>query len=468
MSRAHSNADPESMHLRDLSPTGSVLSDDFDRLLSEDEFASDSDLELDFNQNGARNLPPVDGGRHALTFLAATWMLEACGWGFPLAFGVFQSYYSADPLFGRSEYIPTIGTLATGVSYLGMPFTNAIILRWPQYQRHMCFIGWLLCLIGLVGASFATEVWHLLFFQGFVYGLGWVVCYTPFLFMLNGWFVEKRGLAYGILFAASGVSGLIIPLGLGAILDRYGFRLALRAYAIVMIMLSGPGFLLIKPRIPGSTTPAPQSHRKEQQLDSLRRVVKTPHFLIFAAAIFLQGLSFFLPNIFLPSFAQALELSQTKSNSLLALLSLSQVVGQVAVGYVSDHFNPYYPITLSTLSSGLAAIFLWGPAKGMNLLVPMALLWGFWSSSYSVLYTSMCSYSTADHALSMTVYGIFSFERGIANVLEGPISGWLLGEEAVETDEYALHRYQGVVWYTAICMLVSSLGGFGLFIRKGR
>lgn len=44
-----------------------------------------------------------------------------------------------------------------------------------------------------------------------MYSAGWVICYTPFLIMLNDWFSARRSLAYGILFGASGVSGLIIP-----------------------------------------------------------------------------------------------------------------------------------------------------------------------------------------------------------------------------------------------------------------
>lgn len=461
----------ESIRLRqyESSPHGSVTSDDLDRLLSEDEVGSESSsFNIDFNQSSSQNLPPVDHGRHAWTFLAACWLLEAMIWGFPLAFGIFQSYYNNHELFKGSEIIPTIGTLATGVSYLGMPLTNAIVLRWPQYQRHMCMIGWLLCIIGLIGASFAQEVWQLLLFQGFLYGLGWVICYTPFLFMLNGWFVKRRGLAYGILFGASGISGLLIPLVLGAVLDRFSFRVALRVYAITVVVISGPGFLLIKPRIPETSKPIPDVavQAKPRDRDSLQRVLRSPHFIVFALAIFFQGLAFFLPNIFLPSYASALSLSQTKANSLLAMTSLSQVSGQIALGYVSDKWNPYYLTSFAALISGISAIFLWGPAKEMSRLAPFALLWGFWSASYSVLYTSTVNYLTPDHDLGMTIYGIFSFERGIANILEGPVSGWLVGERTIQVDLFALGKYSGVVWFTSVCMLLSSLGIFGLLKGK--
>lgn len=469
MSKYDSGPRPESVPLRDISPPASVTSDDFDRLLSEDEAVSEgSSFDIGFSQGPSH--PPTDRGRHAWTFLAACWLVEAMLWAFPLAFGIFQSYYSSHPLFQDSDSIPTIGTLATGSSYLGMPFVNAIVLRWPQYQRQLCLFGWLLCVLGLVGASFATKVWQLLLFQGLIYGIGWVVCYTPFLFMLNGWFIKKRGLAYGILFGASGVSGLVIPLVVGHILDRFGFRVALRVYAIVTVFVSIPGFFLIKPRIKPSITPptASELHKLAGESDSIWRVVQSPHFAVFTAAIFIQGLAFFLPNVFLPSYAISLSLPLASANSLLALLSLSQVVGQLTMGYVSDTFNPYYPTSIAALASGLGAVFLWGPAKGMWRLVPFALLWGFFSASYSVLYMSVCTFLTKDPALAMTVYGVFSFERGMANILEGPISTWLNGEQDVDVEKFALGRYHGVVWFTGVCMFLSSLGIAGLFIRKGR
>ncbi|KAK8202060.1 hypothetical protein M8818_005585 [Zalaria obscura] len=359
-----------------------------------------------------------------------------------------------------SKSIPTIGTLATGISYLGMPFTNAICMRWPQHQRLLCITGFAICVVSLIAASFATATWQLLLSQGALYGAGWVICYTPFLFMLNEWFVEKRGLAYGILFAASGVSGLIIPLAVGAIMDRFGFRTALRVFAVATLIIGGPGLFMIKPRTAYARSPG-QGNEKLGHSTEVMAVLKSTHFLIFAAAIFLQGLGFFLPNVFLPSFASDLGLPSSAGSALLASISISQVVGQIGLGHVSDKMNPYIPTSFASCVSGLAVLFLWAPAKGMVKLVPFALLWGLFSASYSVLYTRVCSSLVEDADVSMTVYGIFSFERGVANILEGPISAFLLGDE-VDVDTYALGKYQGVAWFTGVCMLLSSFAVVGM------
>jgi MFS family permease len=62
----------------------------------------------------------------------------------------------------------------------------------------ICF-GWLICVVALLASSFATKLWHLMFTQGFLYGVGIVLLYYPVLSLLNEWFIKRRGLAYGIM-----------------------------------------------------------------------------------------------------------------------------------------------------------------------------------------------------------------------------------------------------------------------------
>ena len=61
--------------------------------------------------------------------------------GFPLSFGVFQNYYSTLPQFAGNRYISVVGTVASGLSYLGAPFIMPLIKRYHKYQRHMIWIG---------------------------------------------------------------------------------------------------------------------------------------------------------------------------------------------------------------------------------------------------------------------------------------------------------------------------------------
>jgi len=138
--------------------------------------------------------------------------------GFPLNFGILQNYLTANPPFKGNEYIPMIGTFATGIAYLGGPLMTPITLRLHNYRRHMVLFGVGLCILGVGGASFATNLWEIVLCQGILYGLGFLVVSYVVFSQLNEWFVERRGLAYGIQLSASGIGGLILPFFLQTLL----------------------------------------------------------------------------------------------------------------------------------------------------------------------------------------------------------------------------------------------------------
>lgn len=302
-----------------------------------------------------------------------------------------------------------------------------------------------------------------------MYGTGWVICYTPFLIMLNDWFSARRGLAYGVLFGASGVSGLIIPFLLEALLAHFGFRNTLRIYAAAMIIISGPSMFLIRPRIPVHFQRAPSS-----AVNSKRRhynFLANPLTYVFGFSILLQGLAFPLPPTFLPSYARVLALPPSSGDMLLAVNSLAQVTGQILLGHFSDTLSTHIPHAVASLVSGLAVLTLWGPATGVGSLVAFATLWGAFSGSYSVSWTKIAagmSEGEDDTAgATMMLYAWFSFERGVADILAGPISSILLGNE-VDLGTYGLGKWKGVIVFSGAVLLLSSAGGLAWFWERWR
>lgn len=117
-----------------------------------------------------QTLPPVDGGLQAWRVLLAAFMFEAILWGFPLSFGIFQEYYSSLPEFEGSPFITYIGSIATGIVYMGAPLMAPLVKKFPMYQKHMVIAGWIICLGGMVAGSFADTIGALIVTQGVMYG----------------------------------------------------------------------------------------------------------------------------------------------------------------------------------------------------------------------------------------------------------------------------------------------------------
>ena len=139
-------------------------------------------------EENAQFLEPTDGGLSAWKVLLGAFTFEAILWGksdkvilqtqlmkrsdigFPLAYGVFQNYYSQVPAFANSPLIPVVGGVSSGISYLGSPFMVPLVKRFQKYQKHMIWLGWSLCIAGLVGGSFVTTLPGLMLTQGIMYG----------------------------------------------------------------------------------------------------------------------------------------------------------------------------------------------------------------------------------------------------------------------------------------------------------
>ena len=115
------------------------------------------------------------------------------------------------------------------------PFVVIILQRWPSHRKHISILGLAMITTALVAASFTTNVVCLIFTQGLLYGLGGAMLYNPFLFYLNEWFSERKGLAYGIFWAGTGIFGSTVPLLMEWSLGRYGAQTTLRVWAVFVV-----------------------------------------------------------------------------------------------------------------------------------------------------------------------------------------------------------------------------------------
>lgn len=408
-------------------------------------------------------LPPTDRGKAAWSFLFASFMIDGLQFGFALTFGVFQSYYNKQPGFANDPNIAVIGTLSTGVYYLGAPFMTYLIRTFPKSQQFMIWFGWLLCIVALIGASFSNTVFGLVATQGALYSLGVTILYYPMMGMLNEWFILKRGLAFGIMSAATGVSGTGLPFVLETMLEKYGYKTTLRGVAIALAVLTGPVLPLLRGRLPSEPLPSQsveepseKEEPKEGELVDQKSYFKKPLFYFFAASILFQGLGFSFPSIFLPSYSSLLGYSPTTGALLVALYSLMSTFGQVTCGFLSDGLVSVEMLAFTfPFISGISILVLWGFARSLAPLVIFALMYGFWGGGYVVLWSKMGLRLSSDPLVGLSLFGWFAFARGIGNVATGPVSAALTGP-TVSRSDYGIGEYKMLVIYSGMCMLLCS------------
>lgn len=189
------------------------------------------------------NLPPVDRGKHAYLFLAACFIFEALIWGMinpddsvassqdkiltrhthvqdSLSHTEFSRTTTAPMSHSRvretlplsvpvqwSVMSPIYSSLPTtniqqGISYMLLPVAFILLQAFPRMKLWAAPIGFIIMCLALSMSSFATTTGQLIVSQGVAYGIGASLAYAPTIVFMDDWFVQKRGLAFGIMWVS--------------------------------------------------------------------------------------------------------------------------------------------------------------------------------------------------------------------------------------------------------------------------
>ncbi|KAJ3547863.1 hypothetical protein NM208_g1301 [Fusarium decemcellulare] len=374
-------------------------------------------------------LPRVDGGKDAWLFLAASFTVEALTWGFPFAFGVFQDYYSTHAPFKGSSSIAVIGTCAMGIMYLGIPFIMSLQRLYPKHSRWSPIIGLFVMCVALALSSFSQNTTHLILTQGVLYAIGGSISYCPCILYMDEWFAKRKGLAFGVMWSGTGLAGFALPLLFEKFLHEYGFRTTLRIWSLALFVLTLPLAYFIKPRLPHSAT----RHINPLKLSfALSR-----NFMFHQFANIAQALGFFLPGIYLPSYARtALGAGTFPSALTVLLINVASVFGCVVMGALTDRLHVTDCFMISAAGATISTFFLWGFSTSLPVLYVYCIIYGFFAGSYTSAWPGVMRMVTAGPTSNdndrgsgsgssfdpAMVLGVLSAGRGIGNVASGPLS----------------------------------------------
>ncbi|KAH8100533.1 MFS general substrate transporter [Cristinia sonorae] len=407
-------------------------------------------------------LEPVDRGRKAWTFCFCAFVLETIVWGFGFSYGIFQTYYTSHPPFNTAS---PVAIAAVGTTALALQYGEGLILslffgRYPDKLKQVMWAGLVVSTLSLFLSSFVSTVWALILLQGVGFGIGGGMLYMPIIGLLSEWFVERRGLAGGIIFAGSGVGGFVFPLMVNALLDRLGFRWTLRIWAIGTAVISALSLLGINHRLP-----VPKFHRGQRrprlippQMHFLKRAV----FWSFTATTVLQALSFFPVSLYIAMFTTSIS-SPLSATITLSLFNSSGVVGQILVGFLTDKFPYHWIMFVSALGSAISAFLLWGFADTLARVFAFAIIFGGLGGGFSSVWPAAALDSAGRNPEHSTItFTCFALTKGIAAVIGPILSGVLLefgkNHKFATSDSYGKFGFGSVEVFVGSCALATSLG----------
>lgn len=327
--------------------------------------------------------------------------------------------------------------------YLGAPVFLTLQRLYPRLFIWAPLTGLLTMCLSLSLSSFSTTVPHLIMTQGVLYSIGGGICYFPCIIYTDQWFVRRKGFAYGVMWSGTGLGGVTIPLLLQWLLGQYGFRTTLRVWAVTLFALTAPLVYFIRPRLP----PPRKGHLNKSSFSTLL----DPVFLFYQVTTVVQALGFFLPGVYLPTFARTtLGAGPLPAALTVMLINVALVFGCLAMGLLVDRFHPTTCILICSAGAAVATFLFWGFATNLAVLYIFCILYGLFAGSYTSCWSGVMrhmnsrmqaasrrrgddgtvqedgtteAHSGGGNAFDPTaVLGFLAAGRGIGNMASGPLS----------------------------------------------
>ena len=197
--------------------------------------------------------------------------------------------------------------------------------------RRVMLVGIVMAGAALVGLSYVTTFGPFYLFYGFN-ALGYLLGGPlPNQVLLSRWFDRARGKAMGVAYLGIGVGGAIVPILAFTLTQTLGWRGALRALGIIMILVALPAALFV--REPTTAAKAAVS------APSLRGILsRSPLYLLAIGSMAsigavggtIQNLALYL--------SLDRTLPQVTIDTTLSLILVGSLVGRLVMGWLADRW----------------------------------------------------------------------------------------------------------------------------------
>lgn len=358
-----------------------------------------------------------DGGWRAWLCVLGTFCGLTTTFGMSNGTGTIQNYLATERLQGYSDSdIGWIFSLWLFIMYACSMQTGPVFDAYgPRVLLIPGCIGWTLSLFML---SLCTEYYQFILAFSVLGGLSTSMIFNPSVAVLGQWFDKRRSLATGIAFLGGSAGGVFIPLMLEHLFPRIGYGWSIRVLAFIVLGLSVVSCLTVKGR---TTRDDVDWHEALPELRSLRNL----DFALCTVAVFLVEWGFFVPVIYLVSYARAQGLSPGYANAIVAYMNIGSSFGRVFPGYLADKYGCYNVAIASCLLTGILVCAVWIPAGvSKGGLTAFVVLFGI-SSGSTISATPTCVANISPASDYGKRYGTAFSLASIAVLTGTPIAGTL-------------------------------------------
>ncbi|XP_028572122.2 monocarboxylate transporter 4 [Podarcis muralis] len=397
--------------------------------------------------DGPSGVKAPDGG-WGWAVLFGCFVITGFSYAFPKAMSVFFKELIREFGVGYSD-TAWISSILLAMLYGTGPLCSMCVNRFGC--RPVMLVGGLFASLGMIAASYSTNIIQVYLTAGVITGLGLALNFQPSLIMLNRYFSKKRPLANGLAAAGSPVFLCALsPLG-QQLQHVYGWRGGFLILGGLLLNCCVCGALmrpLEAPKKPDASQAAPEKQIKKKLLDF--SVFRDRGFVIYTVAASIMVLGLFVPPVFVVSYAKDMKNPDGKSALLLTILGMIDIFARPICGIVAGlkWVRPrcVYLFSFSMLFNGFTDL-MGSMAYNYDGLVVFCIFFGI---SYGMV-------GALQFEVLMAIVGTQKFSSAIGLVLLMEAMAVLIGPPSAGKVLDATHKYMYVFIMAGVEVVTSAL-----------
>lgn len=354
-----------------------------------------------------------DGGKQAYLTLLGGFCCLFCSFGWLNCLGVFQNYYQMNQL---RDYSPStvawIPSIQIFIMFLPGPIVGWVFDNYGP--RHILLFGTFFHVFGLMMTSLCSKYYQFILAQAICSPLGLNCIFQAATSTIPTWFLKKRGLAYGVMAAGSGLGGIIFPIMASHLVAQVGFGWTMRIIAFTILALMIVANLTVTSRLP----PRPRAFRLKVFVDPF----KDMRVVLVTTSSFLFFMGLFIPINFIEVEAIHSGMSTRLAGYLLAILNAASIFGRIFPGALADKFGVFNMQSLWCIVAGVLTLGLAIPASNNAAWIAFAALYGFASGAFVSLLPAQLAKISKMEEIGVRV-GVTFASVSFAGLVGNPIAG---------------------------------------------
>ncbi|KAJ8120306.1 hypothetical protein ONZ43_g2953 [Nemania bipapillata] len=391
------------------------------------------------------------GGARAWLYVLAAFFIFINAWGLTQTFGAFEELYVRTLLSTTSpSAISWIGSVQVFfVIFLGA-FTGPLFDA--GYLRPLLAVGCFLIVLGMATLSLATTYYQVFLAQAVAVGIGSGLVYVPSLALVSTLFPEStRPWAIGCVNSGGSVGGIIYTFTLRGLVPSIGFPWAVRAMALINLVVGALALAILLPYRP------PQTTQRRAVLDL--KALREPTFLLFSIALLLNYVSFYIPPFYIPTYAtSALGQSRDFAFESLVWVSIGSLTGRTLPMLAATRLGSVQVYLAATLST-VVVLFAWMAVHNVGGFVTFCVFYGLTSGVLVAAPSAAISHPVLSPNMNVigTRLGMLWMFGAVGVLIGAPIAGALVNVNPGHVDFRPAQGFAGAVVGGASLFLIAPL-----------